>query len=57
MDINNELSEMANNASGAWFKADSGNYKVAVLKERGMPVPPPLKNPKIIVQNEEKLAA
>ena len=30
---------------------------VELLKERGLPVPPKVKNPKIIVQNEEKLAA
>ena len=27
------------------------------LKERGLPVPPKVKSPKIIVQNEEKMAA
>jgi predicted RNase H-like HicB family nuclease len=30
---------------------------VELLKERGLPVPPKANNPKIIVQNEEKLAA
>jgi len=28
-----------------------------LLKERGLPVPPKVKSPKIIVQNEEKMAA
>lgn len=30
---------------------------VALLKERGLPVPRKVKNPKIIVQNEAQLAA
>jgi predicted RNase H-like HicB family nuclease len=30
---------------------------VELLKERGLPVPPKVKSPKIIVQNEERLAA
>ncbi|MEW6664282.1 MAG: type II toxin-antitoxin system HicB family antitoxin [Thermodesulfobacteriota bacterium] len=30
---------------------------VALLEERGLPVPPKVKDPKIIVQNEAKLAA
>jgi len=29
---------------------------VQLLKEQGLPVPPPNPNPKIIIQNEEKLA-
>jgi len=28
-----------------------------LLKERGLPVPPRVKSPRIIVQNEEKMAA
>jgi predicted RNase H-like HicB family nuclease len=30
---------------------------VELLKERGLPVPPKVKSPKIIVQNEERMAA
>lgn len=30
---------------------------INLLKERGLCVPPPVQNPKIIVQNEERLAA
>jgi hypothetical protein len=30
---------------------------IALIKERGLPVPPKVKEPKIIVQNEPKLAA
>jgi hypothetical protein len=30
---------------------------VALLKERGLPVPPKVKDPKIIIQNEARLAA
>jgi predicted RNase H-like HicB family nuclease len=30
---------------------------VALLNERGLPVPPKVENPKIIVQNEDRLAA
>jgi predicted RNase H-like HicB family nuclease len=40
------------------YKAKWGMKEHAeLLKERGLPVPPKVKNPKIIVQNEEKLAA
>jgi len=30
---------------------------IELLKERGLPVAPKAKNPRIIVQNEERLAA
>jgi predicted RNase H-like HicB family nuclease len=30
---------------------------VELLKEQGLPVPPIVKNPKIILQNEDRLAA
>lgn len=30
---------------------------VALLNERGLPVPPKVENPKITVQNEDRLAA
>jgi len=30
---------------------------VELLKERGLPVPPKAKDPKIIIQNEARLAA
>lgn len=30
---------------------------VELLKEQGLPIPPVVKNPKIIVQNEDRLAA
>jgi predicted RNase H-like HicB family nuclease len=40
------------------YKAKWGMKEhVELLRERGMPVPPIVKNPKIIVQNEDKLAA
>jgi predicted RNase H-like HicB family nuclease len=40
------------------YKAKWGMKEhMELLKERGLPVPSEVKNPKIIVQNEEKLAA
>ena len=40
------------------YKAKWGMKEhLELLKERGMPVPPKVKNPKIIVQNEERMAA
>ena len=40
------------------YKAKWGMKEHAeLLKERGLPVPPNVKSPKIIVQNEEKMAA
>jgi predicted RNase H-like HicB family nuclease len=40
------------------YKAKWGMKEhVELLKEQGLPVPPIVKNPKIIVQNEGKLAA
>jgi predicted RNase H-like HicB family nuclease len=40
------------------YKAKWGMKEhVELLRERGLPVPPKVKNPKIIVQNEERLAA
>jgi len=40
------------------YKAKWGMKEhVELLKERGLPVPPKVKSPKIIVQNEERLAA
>jgi predicted RNase H-like HicB family nuclease len=40
------------------YKAKWGMKEhVELLKERGLPVPPKVKDPKIIVQNEKKLAA
>jgi predicted RNase H-like HicB family nuclease len=40
------------------YKAKWGMKEhVDLLKEQGLPVPPIVKNPKIIVQNEDKLAA
>jgi len=40
------------------YKAKWGMKEhVELLKERGLPVPPRVKKPKIIVQNEDKLAA
>jgi predicted RNase H-like HicB family nuclease len=40
------------------YKAKWGMKEhVALLEERGLPVPPKIKDPKIIVQNEARLAA
>jgi predicted RNase H-like HicB family nuclease len=40
------------------YKARRGMKEhIGLLKERGLSVPPPVQNPKIIVQNEDKLAA
>jgi predicted RNase H-like HicB family nuclease len=40
------------------YKAKWGMKEhVQLLQERGLPVPPAVKNPKIIVQNEDRLAA
>jgi predicted RNase H-like HicB family nuclease len=40
------------------YKAKWGMKEhVELLKEQGLPVPPVVKNPKIIVQNEDRLAA
>lgn len=40
------------------YKAKWGMKEhVELLEERGLPVPPKVKDPKIIVQNEAKLAA
>ena len=40
------------------YKAKWGMKEhMELLKERGLPVPPKVKSPKIIVQNEEKMAA
>jgi predicted RNase H-like HicB family nuclease len=40
------------------YKAKWGMKEhMELLKERGLPVPPKVRNPKIIVQNEDKLAA
>jgi predicted RNase H-like HicB family nuclease len=40
------------------YKAKWGMKEhVELLKERGLPVPPKVKDPKIIVQNEARLAA
>jgi len=40
------------------YKAKWGMKEhLELLKERGLPVPPRVKSPKIIVQNEEKMAA
>jgi len=40
------------------YKAKWGMKEhVELLNERGLPVPPVVKKPKIIVQNEDKLAA
>jgi predicted RNase H-like HicB family nuclease len=40
------------------YKAGWGMKEhVELLKVQGLPVPPIVKNPKIIVQNEDKLAA
>ena len=40
------------------YKAKWGMKEhVELLKEQGLTVPPMVKNPKIIVQNEDKLAA
>jgi predicted RNase H-like HicB family nuclease len=40
------------------YKAKWGMKEhVELLKVQGLPVPPIVKNPKIIVQNEDKLAA
>jgi predicted RNase H-like HicB family nuclease len=40
------------------YKAKWGMKEhVALLNERGMPVPPKVKDPKIIIQNEARLAA
>ncbi len=40
------------------YKAKWGMKEhIELLREQGLPVPPPTKNPKIIVQNEEKIAA
>ncbi len=40
------------------YKAKWGMKEhVELLKEQGLPVPPRVKSPKIIVQNEDRLAA
>jgi predicted RNase H-like HicB family nuclease len=40
------------------YKAKWGMKEhIELLKEQGLPVPPPTKTPKIVVQNEEKIAA
>jgi len=40
------------------YKAKWGMKEhLELLEERGLPVPPKVKSPKIIVQNEEKMAA
>jgi predicted RNase H-like HicB family nuclease len=40
------------------YKAKWGMKEhVELLKERGLPVPPKVKDPKIIIQNEARLAA
>jgi len=40
------------------YKAKWGMKEhTALMKERGLPVPPKVKDPKIIVQNEARLAA
>ena len=40
------------------YKAKWGMKEhIELLKERGLPVPPKAKSPRIIVQNEERLAA
>jgi predicted RNase H-like HicB family nuclease len=40
------------------YKAKWGMKEhLELLKKRGLPVPPKVKSPKIIVQNEEKMAA
>lgn len=40
------------------YKAKWGMKEhVALLTERGLPVPPKVKDPKIVVQNEARLAA
>jgi predicted RNase H-like HicB family nuclease len=40
------------------YKAKWGMKEhMELLKERGLPVPPRVKNPRIIVQNEERMAA
>ena len=40
------------------YKAKWGMKEhVELLKEQGLPVPPIVKNPRIIIQNEDKLAA
>ena len=40
------------------YKAKWGMKEhVELIKEQGLPVPPIVKNPKIIVQNEDRLAA
>jgi len=40
------------------YKAKWGMKEhVELLKERGLPVPPKVKDPKIVVQNEARLAA
>jgi predicted RNase H-like HicB family nuclease len=40
------------------YKAKWGMKEhLELLKERGLPVPPRVKSPKIIVQNEERMAA
>lgn len=50
--------------SGIWHSVEDCIYKarwgmkehVALLRERGLPVPPVNDDPKIIIQNEKKLA-
>ena len=40
------------------YKAKWGiKEHVTLLKERGLPIPPKVKDPKIIIQNEDRLAA
>lgn len=39
------------------YKAKWGMKEhISLLKEKGLPIPPKSKNPRIIIQNEEKLA-
>jgi predicted RNase H-like HicB family nuclease len=43
---------------GCMYKAKWGMKEhVALLKEQGLPVPPKVKDPRIIIQNEAKSAA
>jgi len=40
------------------YKAKWGiKEHVTLLKERGLPIPPKVKDPRIIIQNEDRLAA
>ncbi|MEW6104026.1 MAG: type II toxin-antitoxin system HicB family antitoxin [bacterium] len=52
------FSGIGNSVEDCIYKAREGMMEhINLLKEQGLPIPPKNPNPKIIVQNEEKLVA